>query len=178
MTKPAPGQATSLVRVTHAPAETVALGAAVGRLLHAGDILALCGPLGAGKTQFVKGLAVGLDVPAEEPVVSPTFVLVREYLGRLRLYHFDAYRLGSAAELADLGLTEMATEPDAVVAVEWADRFPGVLPPHTVRIRFEHVDPNTRSLQLDLPAELPRARAAEWLAAWPARAADPLAEPR
>ena len=163
---PRTGVAAGLVYVSHAPAETVALGAAIGRLVESGDVVALCGPLGAGKTQFVKGLAAGLEVPADEPVVSPTFVLVREYLGRLRLFHLDAYRLGSAAELSDLGLGEMATAPDSVLAVEWADRFVGVLPARTVRIWFDHVDPQTRSLQLEVPPELPAPRAAQFAAAW------------
>jgi len=99
--------ASTLTWTSRSTAETFAFGQALGGLLQSGDFVALTGQLGAGKTHLVKGLAVGLGVPADEPVVSPTFVLVREYIGRLKLYHIDAYRLGGAAELFALGLEEM-----------------------------------------------------------------------
>ena len=126
--------------------QTAALGQALGRLLHPGDLVALSGPLGSGKTQFVKGMAVGLEVPAEEPAVSPTFVLVREYVGRLRLYHVDAYRLRGGSELLALGLDEMLDDPQGVVAVEWADRVAGALPSCAWRIALAHVDEHTRAI--------------------------------
>jgi len=124
--------------------ETIALGRALGRLLRAGDFLALSGPLGAGKTQLIKGVAAGLEVPDEEPVVSPTFVLIREYVGRLKLYHVDAYRLRSTDELLALGLEEMMSEPRAAVAVEWADRVADAVPGHACRIELAHQDPESR----------------------------------
>lgn len=124
--------------------ETITLGRALGTLLRAGDFLALSGPLGAGKTQFIKGVAAGLEVPDEEPVVSPTFVLVREYVGRLKLYHVDAYRLGGADELLALGLEEMMTDPEAVVAVEWADRVAEAVPAPACRIALAHHSPESR----------------------------------
>lgn len=131
--------------------ETLAAGRALGELLVPGDVVALQGQLGAGKTQFVKGLALGLSVPADEPVVSPTFVLVREYFGRLKLYHLDAYRLGSSAELEALGWEEMRADEAAVVALEWADRVADALPASACRIELAHVAPNVRSLRVTWP---------------------------
>jgi len=130
------------------PEETLRLGAALGRVLRGGDLIALSGPLGAGKTHLVKGIAAGLGVAADEPVVSPTFVLAREYVGRLRLYHLDAYRLSGADELVDLGFEEMLADPVGVVAVEWADRVPEALPPPAWRIELVHVDETTRRLRV------------------------------
>ncbi len=128
------------------PAHTFAVGKALGTALQGGDFLALCGPLGAGKTHLVKGLAVGLGVPADEPVVSPTFVLCREYDGNLKLYHIDAYRLGSADELVALGLDEMLNEPNAVLAVEWADRVTPAVPPAACWLELAHDGAETRHL--------------------------------
>ncbi len=132
------------------PAQTRAAGEALGRLLRPGDVVALDGPLGAGKTEFTKGLAAGLDVAEDEPVVSPTFVLVREYAGRLRLYHLDAYRLSGAEELLALGFEEMCSDAAGVVVVEWADRAAGAIPAHAIRIELEHVDPERRALVVDV----------------------------
>ena len=138
--------------ITASPAETVALGAAIGRGLRGGDFVALCGALGAGKTQLVKGLAAGLGVPAEEPVVSPTFVLVREYAGRLKLYHIDAYRLAGLEDLLALGLEEMTREAGAAVALEWADRVPGAAPAEALLIDLEHGGGDQRRLRLEWDA--------------------------
>jgi tRNA threonylcarbamoyladenosine biosynthesis protein TsaE len=128
--------------------ETRALGAALGGLLTGGECVALEGPLGAGKTHFVQGLARGLGVPAEEPVVSPTFVLVREYGGRLTLYHIDSYRLADSAELYELGLAEMLAQPDAVVAIEWADRTPEAVPAGAVWVALAHVEAEVRRVAI------------------------------
>src|SRR6266496_6732977 len=100
-------------------ATTKAVGAALARLLGAGDVVGLTGDHGAGKTRFVQGAAAALEV--EDPVVSPTFMLVREYDGRVPVHHLDAYRLSGPAELEDLGLDEVLPA-DAVAFVEWADR--------------------------------------------------------
>jgi tRNA threonylcarbamoyladenosine biosynthesis protein TsaE len=137
--------------ITTATAQTLAAGRLLGALLRGGDVVALSGPLGAGKTHFVKGIARGIGVSADEPVVSPTFVLVREYAGDLTLYHIDAYRLGSADELRELGLDEMRTDPDGVIAIEWADRFADVLPASTCRVELAHSGPETRTLRVAWP---------------------------
>lgn len=104
--------------VTRAAAATDRLARRLAELLAPGDVVLLAGDLGAGKTTFARGLAAGLGV--REPVVSPTFTLARVYAGRLEMVHADVYRLDTRAELADLGLDEIAG-PDAVVVVEWGD---------------------------------------------------------
>lgn len=134
--------------ISTGPERTFACGRALGELLRGGEFLALSGELGAGKTQFVKGVAAGLGVPAEEPVVSPTFVLVREYSGRVKLYHLDAYRLSDAAELFALGLEELAGAPEAVVALEWADRTPEAVPAGACRLHFEHAGESARRIRV------------------------------
>lgn len=112
---------------TRGAAGTVALGRRLARRLGVGDCVALSGPLGAGKTVLVRGLAAGLGLADERLVSSPTFVLVQEYPGRVPIYHVDLYRLSSpAAELADLAPEEMRA--DGVVLIEWADRAAGALP--------------------------------------------------
>lgn len=99
--------------------ETEAEGERVGHALKAGDLLLLVGPLGAGKTTFVRGLARGAG--SVDAVASPTFVLVRNYRGRIPLAHIDLYRLNRAPELRDLGLDELLDE--GAVVVEWGDRL-------------------------------------------------------
>lgn len=133
------------------PATTHRTAATLAQLLHGGEVLALCGPLGAGKTHFVKGLAAGLGVPPAEPVVSPTFVLVREYQGRLRLYHLDAYRLADAAELEALGFAELCADPAGVVVVEWADRVRLSMPPAAWWLDLAYLEEQSRLLQLRMP---------------------------
>lgn len=110
---------------THAPSETRALGSALGRAASPGTVLALIGPLGAGKTQLAKGVAEGLDV--HSVVNSPTFVLMNEHQGRLRLFHVDAYRLDDPQEALAAGLLD-EREVEGVTVVEWADRLDGWLP--------------------------------------------------
>ena len=108
-------------QATAGEAETSRIGEELARTLGAGDVVLLYGPLGAGKTAFVRGLALGLGASADE-VSSPTFTLVQEYMGgRLPLYHVDLYRL-EAKEIDDLGLDELISG-DGVVAIEWADRW-------------------------------------------------------
>jgi tRNA threonylcarbamoyladenosine biosynthesis protein TsaE len=135
------------------PDSTFEFGRTIGSQLRGGEFLALCGPLGAGKTHFVKGLALGLGIAASEVVVSPTFVLVREYQGRLRLLHADAYRLGSADELVALGLDEQLT-PDTVLAVEWADRFASAVPDGALWIEFAYQGDGRTATTRNLPSHI------------------------
>ncbi len=139
----------TIVRVdSNSPEQTFEIGRAIASQLRGGERVALCGPLGAGKTQLAKGIAAGLEAPSDEPVVSPTFVLVREYAGRLLLLHCDAYRLGSLAELDDLDIWELAARPDCVLLVEWADRFAEAASRFTLRIDLEHAGECTRVARL------------------------------
>lgn len=109
-------------------------GLTLAESLQAGDVVALCGQLGAGKTQATKGIVAGLGSLAD--VTSPTFTLVHEYTdGRLPIFHFDFYRMEQSGEVLTLGWDEILDEP-GVVVVEWADLFPELLPPHTRWFQF------------------------------------------
>lgn len=110
---------------THAAPETRAIGRALGAAAHAGTLVALIGPLGAGKTELAKGVAEGLGVTGV--VNSPTFVLMNEHPGRLRLFHIDAYRLGDPEEAVAAGLFD-DRQAAGVAVVEWADRLADRLP--------------------------------------------------
>jgi tRNA threonylcarbamoyladenosine biosynthesis protein TsaE len=124
--------------------ETERVGAAIGRLLRGGEVLALHGDLGAGKTTLVRGIAAGLGVP-RRTVSSPTFALIHEYAGRLPLVHADLYRLDGETELAHLGLSEYLNGR-AVVAIEWADKAARELPGHRLEIRMTHTRDQARSI--------------------------------
>ncbi len=113
---------------TACPEETFALGRAWGTICAPGDVLALHGTLGAGKTLFTKGLAAGLGVPDIRQVISPTFILMRCHVGgRMPLYHFDAYRLNNGAEMDDVGAAD-AFSAGGVAVVEWAEHVADCLP--------------------------------------------------
>ncbi len=116
-------------------AATVALGAALAEVLPDGTTVALCGPLGAGKTRLVQAIATAAGIDSRE-VVSPTFVLVHEYCGRRRIYHLDAYRVRDEDDFLALGPEEYF-ESGGLVLVEWADRVRGCLPTDRVEIRVE-----------------------------------------
>jgi tRNA threonylcarbamoyladenosine biosynthesis protein TsaE len=119
--------------------------AQVGRVLEIGDVVALTGPLGAGKTTFVQGLAQGLGVPAERHVASPTFALVNEHPGRIDFVHVDFYRIRSPAELPELGIEESYDR--AATAIEWAERFPDWLPEDTLHLVLEVENDGSRILR-------------------------------
>lgn len=109
--------------ISHSVKETMALGTRLAKHLKTGDIVALSGAFGAGKTYFTKGIAKGLGVKKINEVISPSFILCNIHQGkRLKLYHFDAHRLPDARELFKLGLTEGLF--DGVCVIEWADKFP------------------------------------------------------
>ena len=127
-------------------ADTQALAERLGRLLAAGDVLALLGPLGAGKTTFIQGLARGLEVPADRHVASPTFALVNEHPGRVPLLHADLYRIENERELPELGLTDAFDR--AAVAIEWLDRFPDAAPADRLEIAIAFAPGDARTLTL------------------------------
>lgn len=135
-----------LVIETADVALTQALGGRLAPWLAGGDVLALAGDLGAGKTAFTQGIAAGLGIRAA--VTSPTFVLINRYTapgGRV-LQHADCYRLSNApAEMWDIGLTDLFAGDDIVV-IEWADRIPGLLPDEHLKITFTYLDENRRRL--------------------------------
>jgi tRNA threonylcarbamoyladenosine biosynthesis protein TsaE len=119
---------------TAAPRETRKIGHALGSHAHAGALLALIGPLGAGKTELAKGVAEGLGVTSV--VNSPTFVLMNEHVGRLRLYHIDAYRLDDPDEALAAGLFD-DRQASGVAVVEWADRLADRMPPERLELTLE-----------------------------------------
>jgi tRNA threonylcarbamoyladenosine biosynthesis protein TsaE len=125
-------------------AETEAAGERLGATLQSGDVVALTGELGAGKTCFTQGLVRGLGVVTR--ATSPTFVLVNEYRGRLPVHHVDAYRTASLAELLDLGLPELFA--DGVTIVEWADKLEALLPAGTIRVHIAGVGEEPREIAI------------------------------
>jgi tRNA threonylcarbamoyladenosine biosynthesis protein TsaE len=122
---------------------TTAFGHRIGKLLFPGAVVALTGPLGAGKTHLVRAIAEGLDIPDSRVVSSPTFVLIQEYTARIPIYHFDAYRLRSEGEFFDLGAQEYF-EGSGVCLIEWADRVAGCLPIEHLRIELRVTGDTTR----------------------------------
>ncbi|ALA60846.1 tRNA (adenosine(37)-N6)-threonylcarbamoyltransferase complex ATPase subunit type 1 TsaE [Nitrospira moscoviensis] len=135
-------------------AATETLGRSIGQAARGGEVLALVGELGAGKTSLVRGIADGLQASAA--VSSPTFVLIHEYQGRLPLVHVDLYRLRSEAEAETIGLQEYF-DGRAVTAIEWADRFPALLPADRLDVRLLHVSPTARTAELSARGPASRA---------------------
>ena len=128
----------------HTADDALAWGTQLAPALAAGDVIALCGTLGAGKTQITRGIVAGMNSHAA--VTSPTFTLVHEYLdGWLPVFHFDFYRMDSAAEVLGIGWDEFLTEP-GVIIVEWADMFPDLLPPHTRWFQIEPQPDGSRTV--------------------------------
>jgi tRNA threonylcarbamoyladenosine biosynthesis protein TsaE len=131
--------------------QTRRIGERLGKKLIARDIIALQGELGAGKTELVKGISVGLGFSDQALVASPTYVLLREYQARLWLYHFDFYRLGSLSELEGIGYEEYF-DGDGVSVAEWADKFPVIFPKRTLWIKLEIAGETRRELEFSTGA--------------------------
>ncbi|RME38273.1 MAG: tRNA (adenosine(37)-N6)-threonylcarbamoyltransferase complex ATPase subunit type 1 TsaE [Planctomycetota bacterium] len=134
---------------SRSPEETFALGEMLGQALQPGTVVGLVGPLGAGKTQFVKGAATGNAAGGPVDVTSPTFTLIHTYPGRVELHHVDCYRLHDPeAELDALGLADLL-EGECAVLVEWADRVRALLPETTLWITFTPTGPTERTLRFE-----------------------------
>lgn len=132
--------------MTHSPEETEALGQALGQTLKGGEIIAYTGDLGAGKTAFTRGLARGLGITMQ--VTSPTYTLVNEYSGgRLELFHFDMYRLGSSEELFDIGWDDYLLR-GGVCAVEWSENVADALE-DAIWVRISRLDDDTRQIEIE-----------------------------
>ena len=131
--------------ISHSVEETAALARSIASTLRPGSVLALCGDLGAGKTHFVKGIAAGLG--GGDTVTSPTFTLIHEYTGgRLPLFHFDFYRLEDETEAIKIGLEEYL-DGEGVCAIEWAEKFPALLPGGARWFRFTHGAGDARTIE-------------------------------
>ena len=133
--------------ITNSEAETVLEGERLGKTLSPGAIVALYGGLGAGKTAFTRGLALGLGINAA--VSSPTFTIVNEYLGEIPLFHFDMYRLETEAELFDIGWDDYL-ERGGVCAVEWSEKVPAAIPPDAITVKLTNLGSNARELKLEV----------------------------
>ena len=116
---------------TTSPEETEALGFRLGECLHGGEVLALFGGLGMGKTAFTRGIAAGLGIPSG--VSSPTFALVHDYTGRLTVHHFDMYRVDGWDDLYSTGFFDYLDTEDVLI-IEWSENIEGALPPDAIRI--------------------------------------------
>jgi len=133
---------------SNSPEETMELGRTIGARLRGGEVFAICGPLGSGKTHLIKGIAAGAGAADRESVTSPTFVIVNQYAGRFDLYHIDAYRLDSVAEFERLGFDDFCY-PESVVLIEWADKIePALQGLDPIRIELAHAGERKRMIRL------------------------------
>lgn len=128
--------------------QTINIGKILGNLLRAGDVVTLTGDLGAGKTHFAKGVALGLGI--SEHITSPTFTIINEYLGQMPFYHIDAYRLGDPSEVEDLGLEEYLYG-EGVTLIEWPQILGDILPKELLQIEILKLaeDENCRVIKVD-----------------------------
>lgn len=134
--------------ITHSAQETIDLGRSLSAMLAPPKLVLLRGELGAGKTTLVKGIAEAFHAASEEDVTSPTFTLVHEYRGpQVNLYHVDLYRVDTARELETLGLDDLAAD-NAILLVEWGDKFPQLERERDVEIALERIGEDERRVQV------------------------------
>ncbi|HLA28127.1 MAG TPA: tRNA (adenosine(37)-N6)-threonylcarbamoyltransferase complex ATPase subunit type 1 TsaE [Syntrophales bacterium] len=138
---------TNFTFISHGPQETYAFGKNLGETLFSGDVVALSGELGTGKTCLAQGIARGLGVPEEYKITSPTFTIINEYPGRLILYHLDVYRLSGTRDLEEIGYDECFNDK-GVVIVEWAEKIRDALPKGTLFVLLTYLDENRRKIML------------------------------
>ena len=126
---------------TESPEETQTLGEKIGKTLKRGDVIALIGDLGTGKTCLTQGIARGVRIAPNEIVNSPSYILINEYNGTVPIYHIDLYRLENSEEIAELGLSEYV-EGDGICIIEWAERMADALPDSCIKIHITLADAN------------------------------------
>ncbi|MBA7654947.1 tRNA threonylcarbamoyladenosine biosynthesis protein TsaE [subsurface metagenome] len=131
---------------TKSAKETIRLGKKIGKLLRPGDVVALIGKLGSGKTTLTQGLAKGLGVKKKNYVTSPSFTLIKEHKGRMPLYHIDLYRIDNLKEVYDLGYEEYFYG-EGVTIIEWAKKVRRLLPEEVLIINLEIIDENRRRIE-------------------------------
>ncbi|PIV24419.1 MAG: tRNA (adenosine(37)-N6)-threonylcarbamoyltransferase complex ATPase subunit type 1 TsaE [Deltaproteobacteria bacterium CG_4_8_14_3_um_filter_45_9] len=136
-----------MVIQTKSASETIRIGESMGSRLLPGDVVALVGELGAGKTQFIKGLAAGVGIGNPTYISSPSFTLINEYPGRVPFYHIDLFRLEREKEAQELGLEDYF-QGEGIAAIEWADKIPSLLPKEMLLIHIAYTGKNTRSLEI------------------------------
>ena len=132
---------------TKSASETTRIGKRIGSRLLPGDVVALIGELGAGKTQFIKGLAAGVGIQNPTYVSSPSFKLINEYVGKTTFYHIDLFRLKGEKEAEELGLDDYF-QGRGITAIEWADKIPSLLPEEILWIEIHYTGENSRSLEI------------------------------
>lgn len=142
-----PSGITRFTLVTESDQETIEVGFTLGTLLQEGDVVALVGELGSGKTWFTKGVARGLGVSPNTVITSPSFALVNDYPGRATLFHMDIYRLESLSELLSAGIEEYL-HSGGVAVLEWADRWPEILPDEALEVELTIVNDHSRKITL------------------------------
>jgi tRNA threonylcarbamoyladenosine biosynthesis protein TsaE len=132
---------------TQSASETIRIGKSIGTRLRSGDVVALTGELGAGKTQFIKGLAAGVGVGKSTYISSPSFTLINEYPGKVPFYHIDLFRLEGETEAEELGLEDYF-QGGGITAIEWADKISSLLPKARLFIHIAYTGKNTRSWEI------------------------------
>ncbi|HVA97199.1 MAG TPA: tRNA (adenosine(37)-N6)-threonylcarbamoyltransferase complex ATPase subunit type 1 TsaE [Candidatus Acidoferrales bacterium] len=143
------------ITITSSFKETQQLGLDFAKTFKGGEVLALYGDLGAGKTTFMQGLAKGLGITKN--IISPTFIIMRTYKTGLKnkdlrlknLYHLDLYRIENESQAVDLGLEEIMGDPENVVAIEWPDKVENLLPEKRINIYFEYLGDDTRKIRFE-----------------------------
>lgn len=134
--------------VSNSPQQTIDLGRRIGSQLKGGEVIAVCGPLGSGKTHLIKGIAAGAGAKDSRLINSPTFVIVNEYQGRFDIFHIDAYRINSVSEFEMLGFDDFCY-PQSVVLIEWADKIESALQTiDYIRIELEHAGQTKREIHI------------------------------
>lgn len=142
-----------VVCISKSEKETIELGKKIGTLLKKGDVVALMGDLGSGKTYLTKGIAHGLGINQGTIITSPTFILVNEYEGRYKLYHIDLYRIKDPDDARSSGLEEYIISQDGVVVIEWADLCPDILPQHYISVKLEIIGDSERRIEISTKGE-------------------------
>lgn len=136
--------------ITKSPEETIEIGKLLGRSLQAGDVVALTGELGSGKTVFAKGIAAGLGCNEIDLVTSPTYKILNQYEGCVKINHFDAYRLEGPVDFLEIGGGDLL-KAGGVCVIEWAERIAEALPNNTIQVYFRIKQVSTREVELVLP---------------------------
>jgi len=135
--------------ISNSAEETIELGRKIGSQLRGGEVVAICGALGSGKTHLIKGIAAGAGAAEVGKVTSPTFIIVKEYTGQLDVYHIDAYRLDSIAEFEMIGFDDFC-RPQSVVVIEWADKIESALQRiDYIRIELFHAGETQRDVHIE-----------------------------
>lgn len=136
-----------LVLISESAERTHIIGRIIGECLGSGDIVALMGELGSGKTCITRGIARGIGVPEEYRITSPTFTLINEYPGRVTLYHVDTYRLSGSRDLEEMGYEEYLYG-NGVTVIEWAEKISDILPQERFNINLRYVGDNKRKIKI------------------------------